>query len=517
MSQHAQPQQGRGPAPVTAPAGVRRAVVVGGGVSGLLAAYRLSADGVAVTLVEERPVLGGAVGSHTVGGLTLDSGAESFATRGDAIPALLKELGLDQDVVAPHPSGAWVRLPQGPRELPKTGVLGIPADPWDDEVRRTLGWAGSLRASLDRVLPGNLGGGADVSSVARLVRLRQGRRVLKRLVEPVVGGVHAADPGLLDVDMVAPGLRKRMREHGSLGAAVLAQRQSARAIAGDADRNGAPRRAGSAVAGLRGGMHRLVDTLEARVREAGARILTSAAARPVSRDAEGIWTIPVEHDGAVETLRAEHLVVALDGPSAVELLASQVPALAAHRPEPGAQIKLVTLVVDQPELGARPRGTGILVAPQTHGVQAKALTHATAKWPWLAEAAGPGVHVLRLSYGRQDGAPGHRSGPADGTAPESDEELFQSALADASELLGVPLAADDVLDHDVVRWSGALPFAAVGHRQRVAAVRELCAAEPGLDVVGAWLAGTGLAAVVADTLTIFSGTATGSGQEPSRA
>ncbi|MDQ0709452.1 oxygen-dependent protoporphyrinogen oxidase [Arthrobacter woluwensis] len=515
MSQPTQPQQGRGPAPATAPAGVRRAVVVGGGVSGLLAAYRLSADGVAVTLVEARPVLGGAVGSHTVGGLTLDSGAESFATRGDAIPALLKELGLDQDVVAPHPSGAWVRLPQGPRELPKTGVLGIPADPWDEEVRRTLGWAGSLRASLDRVLPGNLGAGADVSSVARLVRLRQGRRVLQRLVEPVVGGVHAADPGLLDVDMVAPGLRNRMREHGSLGAAVLAQRQSARAIAGDADRSGASRRAGSAVAGLRGGMHRLVEALEARVREAGTRVLTSAAARPVSRDAEGVWTLPVEQDGAVETLRAEHLVVALDGPAAVELLASQVPALAAHRPEPGAQIKLVTLVVDQPELDARPRGTGILVAPQTQGVQAKALTHATAKWPWLAEAAGPGVHVLRLSYGRQDGDPGQH--PESSVAVESDDELFQSALVDASELLGVPLAAEDVLDHDVVRWSGALPFAAVGHRQRVAAVRDLCAAEPGLDVVGAWLAGTGLAAVVADTLKIFTGAGTGSGQGPSRA
>lgn len=514
MSQHTQPQQGRGPASATAPTGVRRAVVVGGGVAGLLAAYRLSGDGVAVTLVEERPVLGGAVGSHTVGGLTLDSGAESFATRGDAIPALLEELGLASDVVAPDPSGAWVRLPQGPRELPRTGVLGIPADPWDEEVRRTLGWAGSLRASLDRVLPGTLGAGAEVSSVARLVRLRQGRRVLKRLVEPVVGGVHAADPGLLDVDMVAPGLRKRMKEHGSLGAAVLAQRQSARAVAGDAERLGAPRRAGSAVAGLRGGMHRLVEALESRVREAGARVLTSASARPVSRDADGLWTIPVEHDGAVETLHAEHLVVALDGPSAVALLASQVPALETHRPEPGAQIKLVTLVVDQPELDARPRGTGILVAPQTEGVQAKALTHATAKWPWLAETAGPGVHVLRLSYGRQEGAPGDRPERA---VPESDEELFRAALADAAELLGVPVAADDVLDHDVVRWSGALPFAAVGHRQRVATVRELCAAEPGLDVVGAWLAGTGLAAVVADTLRIFAGTGTGSGQGPSRA
>ena len=54
-----------------------------------------------------------------------------------------------------------------------------------------------------------------------------GKRVLDRLVSPVVGGVHSADPDLLDVDMVAPGLRAGIRQHGSLAAAVAAQRKAA--------------------------------------------------------------------------------------------------------------------------------------------------------------------------------------------------------------------------------------------------------------------------------------------------
>jgi len=66
-------------------------------------------------------------------------------------------------------------------------------------------------------------------------------------------------------------------------------------------------------------------------------------------------------------------------------------------------------------------------------------------------------------------------------------------------LLTVPVSRADVVDWDVVRWAGALPFAAVGHKQRVAHVREVCAAAEGLTVVGGWLAGNGLAAVVADT------------------
>jgi oxygen-dependent protoporphyrinogen oxidase len=134
-------------------------------------------------------------------------------------------------------------------------------------------------------------------------------------------------------------------------------------------------------------------------------------------------------------------------------------------------------------------------------VRAKALTHGTAKWAWLAERAGPGRHVLRLSYGRAEG-PGaalQSREEAAAAAPRSDEELFRAALADASALLSVPVTAGDVVGWDVVRWAGALPFASLGHKQRVAAVRSACAADGTLAVVGGWLSGNGLAAIVADT------------------
>jgi oxygen-dependent protoporphyrinogen oxidase len=156
-------------------------------------------------------------------------------------------------------------------------------------------------------------------------------------------------------------------------------------------------------------------------------------------------------------------------------------------------VKLVTLVLDNPALDSRPRGTGVLVAPQTPGVQAKALTHATGKWEWLAAAAGPGRHVLRLSYGRVDGAGAQPGGP------DTDDELLAAALRDAAVLLGTGISRESVVDWDVVRWRGALPFAAVGHRARVAAIRDACGAVGGLAVVGGWAAGNGLAAVVSDT------------------
>lgn len=464
-----------------APAGRPAGVVVGGGISGLIAARDLALAGFDVTVLEAAEDFGGCVGTHRVAGLDLDSGAESYATRSPAVPKLLEELGLQERIASPDPSGAWLQL-GGPdpakaaQRMPQTGLLGIPADPRADEIAQAIGRTGVARAALDRVLPMAPLLRREKVSLGEIVRSRMGEAVLKRLVTPVVGGVYSADPDVLDADSVAPGLRKAMAEHGSLGAAVGAMRRAAPA--------------GSTVASLRGGMGTLTSTLVENLRELGATLLAGTPATGIERSGTG-FTVTTN----AGTQTADALVVAADGPAAVDLLTPSVPDLAAFRPGPGPGVALVTLVVDKPELDAAPRGTGVLVARDAESVQAKALTHATAKWQWLADSTGPGTHVLRLSYGRGLG-PGQE---ADVTALRPDGELFAAALADASVLLQVPLEETDVIDWDVVRWVGALPSATVGHADRVASVRAAVAEVHGLEVVGAWLAGTGLAAVTADT------------------
>ena len=242
-------------------------------------------------------------------------------------------------------------------------------------------------------------------------------------------------------------------------------------------------------------MHRLIEALLDELKTAGtglhlgSRVISVARKPPTEGFPEGGWEVTVEGHEAPES--AERVIIATPGPVAVDLLAGLLPDAAALRPKTGHGIAQVTLVVDQPELDAAPRGTGLLVAPGTPGVTAKALTHATAKWSWLADEAGPGTHVLRLSYGRlSDGSD---------AIPADDSVLGDIAISDASTLMGVRLSAADVVGWDVVRYDAALPFATTGHRDRVDAFRAALAEQPGLDVVGAWLAGTGLASVVADT------------------
>ncbi len=477
-----------------------QAIVVGGGVSGLLAAKDLSAAGFQVSIYDAATSWGGCVGSHEVAGVVLDAGAESFATRNTAVADLAGELGLGERIVTPNPVGAWVWLPEGPVPLPRTGVLGIPSDLNAPEVRAALGASGVLRAALDAKLPATVGTTEAVSSVADLVRARMGKRVLERLVAPVVAGVHSADPEKLDIDMVAPGLRAGIREHGSLAAAVAAQRAQGS-------------KPGSAVGGLAGGMHTLVTALVAELQRAGVAMYPGHRIRAVYRgdtDPEQVpealrydggapapWIVDWEQGTERGFAAARLLVVATDGPTAVSLLSPELPALEPFAPAPGPDIRLVTLVVDVPELDSEPRGTGVLVAPGTPGITAKALTHATAKWEWLADSTGPGTHVLRLSYGRAGVKPSDAVRLTPATPREDD--LVEMALADASALLGIPITEADLLGSDLVRWTGALPFAAVGQQGKIARIQGIAGGVPGLVLVGGWVSGNGLAAVVSGT------------------
>ncbi|GAA2030939.1 protoporphyrinogen oxidase [Agromyces tropicus] len=477
-------------------------VVVGGGVAGLVAALECARLGLGVVVLEQAGRPGGCVGRLEVDGLALDAGAESFATRNDSVPALVERLGLADEVVSPNPAGAW--LAWGDRSgvraapLPRTGVLGIPANPLGEDVRAIIGWGGAWRAWRDRITPILKIGRAE--RLGPLVRQRMGDAVLDRLVTPISAGVYSTDPDDLDVDVVAPGLNEAMTRAGSLSGGVAQLVQA--------------RRAGSAVLGLRGGMHTLVDALVAELARFGAVVRTGARATGLERVPAGevdgppvpsSWRVTAADVGGDASaaaassgdagdprppvvVDARFAIVATPAHASRALLAGVVPteALADAWPD-AASVELVTLVLDAPELDAAPRGTGVLVAAGTPGVAAKALTHSSAKWPWLAEAA-PGRHVVRLSYGRA-GA----SSPLEGL---DDEAVAERALADASTLLGVDLDRARLRASGRSAWRDALSQAAVGQRDRVRALEAAVEADAGLALTGSWVAGTGLASVV---------------------
>lgn len=432
-------------------------VVIGGGVAGLTAARRLAATGREVVLLEAAEVLGGRVGRHELAGVPLDSGAESFAVRGGVVARLLGEVGLGGEVVDPIPGGAWVALKDRTVPLPAAGLLGIPSSPFAEDVRLVLGARGSARAYLDRVLPVlHLG---RYQRLGPLVRARMGAAVLDRLVAPVVESVYGIDPEEVEIDAILPTLNAAITATGALSAAVERLRAAAPP--------------GSAVQGVRGGLLRLPEALAADAGARGVRVVTGArvtALRP--GPLAGTWEVVT----GSERLDVTGVLLAADGGSALDLLQQALPQLPAlDRPRP-ADSRVVTLLVDDRRLDGRPRGSGVLRAPERDDVRARAMTHLTAKWQWLRDRLPPGQHLLRLSYRGQD--------------PVSDAE----ALADASGLLGVPLPPP--LDRDDRLWRDTVPPLRTETRVARAAVDAGLRDVRGLAVTGSWRTGTGLVAVV---------------------
>ncbi len=505
------------PSDLAARAAEKHVVVIGGGIGGLVAARECAKVGMRVTLLEAADDLGGAIRKVELDGVTIDAGAESYATRGGLVRALVEELGLADRIVTPQAGGAWLAgIPGvGAAPLPVGGILGIPANPFQDDVRRIIGWSGVWRAYLDRVRPPLTIG--HQLSLGRLVGSRMGAKVRDRLVAPVTTGVYSASPDDVDIDVAAPGLNSALTRVGSLSGAVQALRDDAAAKATGSSATGsstAAKAPGAAVEGLSGGMSVLVDALAADLTSLGAEVRTGVRVRSVRKSAT-TWSVETEvapagdtlasaddadalaaelraaeiaaAEPVIEDITADAVIIATPESTARDLLATAVPALTKTEAASSPEIEIVTLLLDAPELEVAPRGTGVLTVPGSH--TAKALTHSSAKWSWVRDAAGA-RQVVRVSFGAQ--------GEPAATAELSDEAAADLARREAAALLGVAIAPEAVVASHRGRFVQSQPASIIGSGERRAAARAAVTAVPGVAAVGAWLAGTGLAQVIPD-------------------
>ncbi|WP_314430251.1 FAD-dependent oxidoreductase [Microbacterium lacticum] len=494
-----------------------RVVVVGGGVAGLVSALEWAKIGAQVTVLDAAGRLGGSLETALLDGIPVDLVADAFPAQAPALAGVIDELRLRADVDEAAPLPVWIAGPavagraSNAAPLPEATVLGIPSNAWADDVRRVIGWRGAWRAYLDRLRPPLTIG--HERSLGRLVRQRMGDRVVDRLVAPVTRGLYGLDPDEVDVEAAAPGLSTALTRTGSLAGAVFDL------LAPDGDGSAT---APATRATFRGGFGRLATALTERLLDLGADLrvdhrVTSLAAAP-----DGTWTVRAPApdqardqapDQATDAAAAVPSAASLPGEVVVEadvvVIATGARVAAAlldgagirvGAAAPAAPVRdVVDLVVVTPALDGAPRGRAVypVVAPgraapgaagadTTPDVASAALsvTLPSAEWPSLAAAAGPGRHVLRVTL--------------DADAARSDEATIDLARGGAAALLGVDLPAPHAAGRRTVVLEP--PASRLGHAEHVTAVRGLTSAHPGLAVVGSWVAGSGVAAIVADAL-----------------
>lgn len=437
-----------------------RVAVVGGGISGLTAAYRLRTllgIGADITVFESSGVPGGKLDTRPVGRVFFDLGAEAFLARRPEVPALAEELGLSGEIVAPSGARATVRAGGVTMPLPGGTLMGIPGDP--ATVADVLSPAGAAAVAAERSMPPLVLPPHDVS-LGGLLRERFGDELLDRLVDPLLGGVYAGGADGLGLRAVLPQLAAAL----DAGPTSLTE-----AVAGLLP----PAKDAPVFGTFRGGMRSVVDRLLER---SGARLRVGTVVRELGRDGAG-WAVAGERFDAV--------LLAVPAPAARELLAD----VSAPASEAFAEIELASMAVVAlalPEGTALPEASGVLIGAGERRADgtplaAKAFTFSCRKWRHVADA---GV-LVRGSVGRFGDTAQLRA---------TDEQLIRQVRTDLADLAGVtaaPLAAA------VRRWGGGLPQYGIGHADRVEAIERAVAEVPGLEIAGAALHGVGIPACVA--------------------
>jgi protoporphyrinogen/coproporphyrinogen III oxidase len=428
--------------------------VVGGGISGLTATYRLRAavgDDASITLFDPADRLGGILRTEVVGGQPMDLGAEAFVLRRPEMPALLAELGLSgrqrtttgarpliysQGELHPLPTGTVSGIPSSASSLAglvdEATIARIEAEPG-----RTLRWH-----------PG------DDPSVASLVGDRFGEQTIARSVDPLLGGVYAGSAATIGLRTGAPSVAAALDG----GAASLT----------DAVRRGLPpANAGPVFGSVGGGYQVLLDELVARsrVRWVQAAVRRLEPGWELSDDAGGHW----HADAVILAIPAPRLVRLVEGS---DVLAPR--SVAAARRITSASSAVVALAV--PAGTPFPESSGVLIATG-EALRAKAVTLSSRKW-----GASGDVHLLRLSFGRFGESLAERA---------SDDELLAWSLDDLDALFGITVEPVDVR---VQRWLDAMPQYGPGHADLVAQVR--AGLPPGLAVAGSYLDGIGVPACI---------------------
>ncbi len=433
-----------------------RLAVVGGGIAGLAAAWE-AVDRAEVTVFEPGP-LGGKVATGDFAGRPVDTGPDAFIARVPDGVALCRELGLEDELIAPAAGRALVWRGDRLRTLPEGLVLGVPGRLGPLVASGILSPLGLARAALDLVLPGT--DWPDDLAVADMVARRFGRQVAERLVDPLLGGIHAGDTAELSVEATAPQLAKVARQSRSL---LLGLRRAPTP------------QPGPLFLGLRDGMATLVDRLVGALAGRGVSFVPETV-DGVQREKGGhVWLDP---GGAFDAA-----VLALPAAGAAKLLSQASPdaaeGLAGIRT---ASVALVTLAYPSAGLEVPAGASGFLV-PRGEGRLMTACSFGSRKWPhW----AGDGIEVLRLSAGR---AGDDRAFQLD------DERLVDRLHSEVALALG---ARDAPTTQRVSRWPGAFPQYVVGHLERVGAIDAALARRvPTVALAGASYRGSGIPACIA--------------------
>lgn len=445
---------------------MKRIAIIGGGISGLSAAYALekkrrSGAGVAYILYESSARLGGVLVTEKVDGCLIEAGPDSFLTEKPWASDLCREIGLGDQLIGSNDAdrkthilvrGRLVEMPDGLMFMVPTKILPTVLSP-------LFSWKTKLRMAREWFHPPHKANGDE--TVAAMVERHYGPEMVDRLADPLLSGVYGGEASQLSIRAVLTRFSDMEAKHGSLGRAMLAARKNA-------PKSSATSR--SLFTSLKEGMQQMVDSLVASLD--GDSLVTGALVQAVNRESGG-WVV----SAGLQSDQFDAVILAVSTQSAANLLRMTSSTLADELAGVTYSSSVtVALGYDQNVRAALPPGFGFLV-PRSEGKRMLAATFVHNKFPHRA----PDDRALLRCFlgGARDEA----------ILSLSDDEILRIVREELKQILH--LTAEPLFTR-VFKWRSAMAQYGVGHLERLQRIEGLRRRLPGLALAGNGYNGIGV-------------------------
>lgn len=447
---------------------MKKVVIVGGGITGLAAAYYLQKEveekdlPIEIKLVEASDKLGGKIETVRRDGFTIERGPDSFLARKESALKLIQQLGLEHNLIRNATGQAYILVDKKLHKIPQGFFMGIPLQKRSLLTSSLFSTTGKLRALMDLRLP--KGKEVEDQELGTFFRRRFGNELVDNLIEPLLSGIYSGDLDKMSLMATFPNFYNLEQEHGSLIKGL-------RKVMPQPSRKDRKKKKEGAFFALKSGFGSLVEELEKQLPE--EMFMLERAVDHIEKK-ESHYHVLLS-DGTVETADA---VIMTTPHQTLPKIFSQYDFFDLLKDMPATSVANVALAFNEEDVKNSIDGTGYVVSRKTGDYRITACTWTNKKWPGTA----PDGKVLLRSYvGRPDDQD---------VVNLPDDEIVRIVLHDLNKTINIK---GDPLFSVVTRFKNVMPQYTVGHVDRVNNIRKnLTEQLQGVFIAGSSYEGVGV-------------------------
>lgn len=454
---------------------MKKIVIVGGGITGLAAAYTLEENrqDMEYTLIEKNPRLGGKILTEHDNGYLIEGGPDCFLAEKQSVIKLAEKIGMSDRLIGTNDQHKGTYIYSGGKlhALPEGLMLLVPTRIVPFALSPLISWPGKLRMSLDFVLPKKKD--QDDETLQNFVLRRLGQEALDKIATPLIGGIHGGDPETMSLKASFPRFLDMERDHGSLVRAMLSGRRKAAKRPTTKDM----KRPKSYFMSFKKGMGELPQVLEEKLQ---GEIIKGQEVTEITRKDQGFLVAITGQ----EPIYADGVILAVPAPEAAHIIKGIAPKVyPLLQSIPMASSATIQVVYQKSKIPKALNSFGFLV-PHVEKRKINAVTFASVKWD--ERVPNEDYILLRVFIGGAINS--HLA-----LAPE--EEIMSWVKDDLKTILGITAEPEQYWVH---RWVDARPQYIMGHLDRLAEMDGYLQKMPGLVLVGGCYRGIGVPDCVSD-------------------